>query len=340
MYTSSSQFESRNVLDRFESTGITLVASESRLQYLFIFGGTLIGRWILGLLFLGILPLAAWIVESSGLFLWIITGGVLLIGMLLILGFVMGLSEVALYQAISWEREQDGERIIKKAWSKIGSWFAYIGWSALILGGGTLLGLGVWVSIFARELGLISSQGLAATNLTANSIGMGILITLGLLGGLIWFSTSVTPGKPQYILSGETGLRAYLELRHMSQGRWWRIFGNLLLAGLIVSLALGMITSFIPDNSGLWKVFALIGSSNADAELWGSATSNIIEHTITQTKLLKIIDSLDTGIGFWSFLTGILGLALSIVATGFLQAFNYVIGKDIVTPASRANDTL
>jgi hypothetical protein len=60
----------------------------------------------------------------------------------------------------------------------------------------------------------------------------------------------------------------------------------------------------------------------------------LLDPTVAQTKLSEFLNQLDTGVGFWSFLTTLVSLALSVIVTGFLQTFIYVVGQDIATPAS------
>jgi hypothetical protein len=265
----------------------------------------------------------------TGILLGVIVG----IWILLALGLVMGLSEVALYQSLSGYRNIEPRDMLQKAWSQIGSWFAYISWSAVIFWGTILVWLVIWGGIFAHELGFLGSSLVGSSWADGTTISFWVFATLGLICGIIWFSISVTAGKPQYILSGQTGFWAYLELRYLSEGRWWRVYANIMLAGIITSMAVSIFDGVLSQSTGFWRIFELLAEGSGGLlERVNSAA--LLDPTVAQTKLSEFLNQLDTGVGFWSFLTTLVSLALSVIVTGFLQTFIYVVGQDIATPAS------
>lgn len=67
-------FETRNVLDRIESSGNILLDLNNRAQYLKIFIGTFIGRGLVGLPLLFVIPLTGWLTDSMGLLSGIVVG--------------------------------------------------------------------------------------------------------------------------------------------------------------------------------------------------------------------------------------------------------------------------
>jgi MFS family permease len=332
-------FEARNVLDRMESSGNTLLDLKNRSQYLKIFMGTFIGRALVGLPLLFVIPLTGWLTDSMGLLTGIVLGISIWLAILLILGLVMGLSEIAMYQALSGDRDTDPRIILQRAWAQIGSWFAYIGWSAVVFWGIVITGLMLWGGIFAHELGFMGSTLSGSSWVNGSTITVWILSTIGLFCGLIWFSTSISPGKPQYILSGKTDFWSYLELRHLSEGRWWRVFWNFLLASFIVGLAIGIFDGIFSSGLGVERIFELLSqSSKGEQGLLGGTGS--LDPVAAKAKLTQFIDQLDTGMWLWSFLTSLLSIALSVIAAGFLQAFNFKVGRDIATQAASTHESV
>jgi hypothetical protein len=74
----STRFEMRNVLDRMESSFALLIAPESRAQNIRLFLGTILGRAIIGIPILFLLPLAIWLMGQfdtiTGILLGVIVG--------------------------------------------------------------------------------------------------------------------------------------------------------------------------------------------------------------------------------------------------------------------------
>jgi hypothetical protein len=322
-----------------ESSGNTLLDLNNRAQYLRIFMGTFIGRGLIGLPLLFVIPLTGWLTDSMGLLTGIVVGIIIWLAMLLILGLIMGLSEIAMYQVLSGNRDADLRIILQRAWAQIGSWFAYIGWSAVVFWGVVMTGLVLWGGIFAHELGFMGPTPSWYSWANGSTITIWILSTVGLFCGLIWFSTSISPGKPQYILSGKTDFWSYLELRHLSEGRWWRVFWNFLLASFIVGLAIGIFDGIFSSGLGAERIFELLSQSSKGGQGFLGGTG-WLDPITAKAKLTQFIDQLDTGMWLWSFLMSLLSIALSVIAAGFLQAFNYIVGRDIATQAAPTHESV
>jgi hypothetical protein len=327
------RFEACNVLDRIEVAASWLLRKSHRSQYMTLFAGTLVGRWFFGLVLLLGIPVAVWLIWTMGAFAWISIILLFLLGVLLLTGLIAGLSEVALYQSLARPAINEPRLILQQAWSQIGSWFAYIGWAALLTWGIICIPLLLWIgTLWSKSLGIDIGGWLELLLI--------IIGTLSIFWGL-WLITSIMPGKPEYILSGQTSLRAFLELRFTSSGRWWRVWGNFTLASIITGLVVTAFSTILSDWLNTFRVVELVWEYLSNG-LGNSTVSlrHMPDITSLRSSLVNIVNSLDTAVGFWSFLTSLVSLALSVIVTGFLQAFNYVVGQDIATQAATSHENV
>jgi hypothetical protein len=90
---------------------------------------------------------------------------------------------------------------------------------------------------------------------------------------------------------------------------------------------------------GVERIFELLNQSPKGEQGLLGGTGSLDPITI-KTKLTRFIDQLDTGMGLWSFLMSLLSIALSVVAAGFLQTFNYIVGRDIATQAATTHESI
>jgi hypothetical protein len=108
------------------------------------------------------------------------------------------------------------------------------------------------------------------------------VITLGLLtvpGGLIflWLYVSLLLAAPALMLEGHDLRTAMARSLRLVRGAWWRVFGQMFLATLVVDLAVGLITSPLAfglaaegsdtASVGLYIVAALLGVLSSLASL-------------------------------------------------------------------------
>ena len=74
MNLQTTRFETRNVFDRIKLSGNTILDLNNRTQYLKIFMGTFIGKGLIGLLLLFVIPLTGWLTDSMGFLTGIVVG--------------------------------------------------------------------------------------------------------------------------------------------------------------------------------------------------------------------------------------------------------------------------
>jgi hypothetical protein len=180
-----------------------------------------------------------------------------------------GILTGAIGQAVLGRKETLGSvwRTVKpRLWTVIGTVLL----QALFVGGGWILAMGLSVGI-----GIALGAG-------AHQVALGVL--LGVAGGLtasvfaVFFYIRWAFAVPAVVLENARPIQALKRSWRLVRGSWWRVFGILLLAGLIVGIASGII-SFpfqLGEFLGLTKS---AGAEVAGALLTGVGT--IIAGTVT-----------------------------------------------------------
>ena len=297
-------FEIRNVFDRVESTWNTLMTKNWKTTILPQFYFSLIGWWIglVCMIFWGrvsfsLIPLIPQIHEPIDMLLF--TEPLLLFLLWAIVFSVMdGIIET--YTLTVFYEYKEGlayTQIFSQAIKRIWSWMCYIGWLILVIS--LILSLSLIFALFTHLW----------------------WIFIFVIPGVMWFKVALWPGQVGYILTGATWVVPFLHLIRLSRGRWWRIFGNILLIGIIVGSAYSVVQQLL---------------------LWVSGINDIIAYFMEY--LYTMDTSWNTVIEWWRFLGKFtpvdfiqmavgytIGLMLYTCQQIFLYGFQYTVYKDIET---------
>lgn len=299
------QFESRNILDRIETTWNMFFSSAWKVrvlpQILLTSIWTTFGILSCFPIFFLISRVTNWDgIDGTEQLFFIIKILVLSLVPVTIFTLVSGLiSTYTLTVSHDYRAEKTWIDYARVAWSRLWWWAWYGLWMTLFI----LILVGLW-SIFYVFLPEIAGF---------------ILFFLVLL--FFWWFITLYIWAPWYILENSWNPRGFLLIFFMTTGRWWRAFGNIILGGVVVSSVLSLIQQFI---------YWIMGIYSFGAKLWALEKSDVIDWSALFSDF-----SAEYGMRF------IFGLIiLFILSWGqkvFIGIFQYIVWKDIQTEAPEVN---
>ena len=126
---------------------------------------------------------------------------------------------------------------------------------------------------------------------------------------------ALSGGAPGYILENSGGLSSFFTLFTITSGRWWRVLGNILLGGIVVSSVLSLIQQFLIWVTGIQSVLSRFAGLEKQSDIdWTSIFGDLSPI-------------------FWMrlFIGGLLLFILSAIQQVFVGMFQYTVWKEITT---------
>lgn len=109
--------------------------------------------------------------------------------------------------------------------------------------------------------------GIAAATRSGVGAAVGIGVGVLLLGGAValWLSVSLSLARQAVVFDGETVFGSWQRSAHLVRGSWWRLLGISLLISIILSFAVGLVTTPVTGAVLLPMVSRLIGQALGDS---------------------------------------------------------------------------
>ncbi len=294
-------FESRNVLDRIETTWSMFFSSEWKVrvlpQILFTALGTTLGIlsfWLLLFLVPGVME---WNTFSSPDQLFFISKALLIL--LIPITIFTLTSGITYTYTLSVSHDYE-------AWK---TWQYYLNLALPRLWWWAWYGLWFGLSIIAL---------IGVTTLFYFTTPLIFILSIVLFIPLFfWAIIASYAGSPGYILGGTWGIREFLQIFSVSSGRWWNIFGNMLLWSFVVSSVLSLVQQFVYWIMGIDSFGSKLAGLNQDSlNTWMPLLNDIVS---------------DIGVRF------LFGAVLLFIISGgqqvFIGMFQYTVWRETQTDA-------
>lgn len=298
-------FESRNVLDRIETTWNIFFSSAWQIrvlpQIIFIAIWTTLGILSFAPLFFFFPDIMTWeTIDKTRQILVIIKILMILLVPITLFTLIGGLVYTYTLTVLhDYEVGKTWQQYASIAWSRLWWWLWY----------------GFWVTIF---MFVIFGIAVASYFTTSFIFWLGMII-LTLV--FFWWIVALYAWAPWYILENSWNPRSFLAIFSLTSWRWWNTFGNMLLGSIVVSSMVSLVQQIV--NWIMW-----IG------ELGTQFISLMWKGNIDWTKILTELSS-DYGTRF------IIGLILFFILSGgqqvFIGMFQYIVWKEITTDAPEAS---
>lgn len=290
------QFESRNVLDRIETTWNMFFSSQWQVrvlpQILMMAGWSLSMLLSLSPLFFLIDDLMGWGNLTYELQLFLIAKVLIVLLIPISIYTIMSgmIYTYTLTISHDFERDKTWQEYLKIAWSRLWWWAWY----------------GLWVTIFI--ILLLAIWGVLYF-LSPNIFFFSFIIIFALF---LWSIIAIYVWAPWYILANTWSPRWLIWIFWLTFGRWWRILGNALLGSMIVSSVLSLFQQFIFSIIWLGSIGDnIVASKSID---FSAIVSQISPDSVTRWFLGLLLISIMT---WWK--------------QAFIWMFQYVVWKDITT---------
>ncbi len=294
-------FESRNVLDRIETTWNMFFSSAWQVrvlpQIIFAAVWTTLGMLSFAPLFFLFPDFMSWdTLDSAAQMLLIAKMLMILLVPITLFTLVSGMVYTyTLTVSHDYEVGKTWQEYARIAWSRLWWWAWYGLWVMLFM----LMIIGIWIFLYFFSPVIF---GFAV-----------VILTLMFLWGIV----TLYAAGPWYILANSWSPQGFFSLFSLTSNRWWRTCGNMLLGSVVVSSMLSLVQQLIYWI--MWisslgnELAALEGRENVD---WTTVFSDL---------------SLDLGTRF------IFGMILLFILWGWQQVFvgmfQYVVWKEIITDA-------
>ena len=297
-------FETRNVFDRVETTWKKIVTKEWQItilpQVCIYLGWAWLGLICMmlgGYYFTPLIPLFAGMKEVSDVLIIIKPVSLFLLG-IIILSFAGGIIQTYTLTVCNDSKVgmSYGE-ILSIAWERLWWWMAYIGWFILILFG---------VLVLSITLALSTDMW---------------WIFIFIIPWIFWFKIALWPGQAGYVLKNDGKLMPFLQLVKLSYKRWWRIFGNIILTGIIIGSVYSVVQQLLLWISGINDIIVYGVESFFQLEKPWAPTMDWSGFIGKFT----VIDIMQMGLAYT------IGMVLYVCQQIFLYAFQYTLWQDIET---------
>ena len=217
-------FDTTNILDRLEKTWKIIFSSSWKTFIIPPILATIIWYSIATVSFIGGIAVL-WNVYIWGL--WLDTIRTLLVLFFILATVILGIytyGYFVTYIYIASDQSKHGiplvfKEIHEETFLKISSWFWYTLWFSLML---------IWLSILFI-LGYFVFWNFWYTTAPI------------FIGIFFWLSVIYSVGMPGYVLWWKSSFHDFSETHHLTYGRWWRVFGNILGMWIIVAMAVNIL---------------------------------------------------------------------------------------------------
>lgn len=298
------QFESRNVLDRIETTWNMFFSSAWQVRVLpqIVFAAlwTTLGMLSFAPLFFLFPSFMTWdTLDSAGQMLLLAKALMILLVPITIFTLVSGMMYTyTLTVSHDYEVGKTWKDYARIAWSRLWWWAWYGLWATLFM----LMIFALWTVLYF---------------LSSVIFGFAVVILVCIF---FWGIVALYAGAPGYILANSWNPHGFFSLFSLTTLRWWSTFGNMILGSIVVSSMLSLIQQLI-----YWIMW--IGSLGT--QLAALEWKDNIDWTTVFSDL-----SPDFGTRF------IFGAILLFILSGgqqvFVGMFQYVVWKDITTDVPEA----
>lgn len=299
-------FESRNVLDRIETTWNIFFSSAWQVrvlpQILLVAIWTTLGILSCTPLFLLFSDFMNWDrLDNVDQMLLIVKTLTILLLPITIFTLVHGM--VYTYTlTISHEYEvgKTWQQYARTAWSRLWWWAWYGLWTTAFM----LIIYTIWITLYFLSSSLI--------------FGFALIILICIF---IWWIVALYALAPGFILENSWGPRSVFSLLSLTSARWWRVCGNIFLGNIVVGSMLSLIQQLISWISWwgmlwLWlglKLGSIEGQENID---WSILFSDMPE------------------IGIWFVIGTIILYIIWGTQRVFINMFQYTLWREIITDST------
>ena len=292
-------FESRNLLDRIETVWNMFFSSEWKVrvlpQIVLMTLWTIVGLISFAPIFFLIPGFTAWGTFDDARQLFFIAE-VLMVFLLPIIIFTLvgGMTYTytlsVCHDYLIWRTWQEYARL---AWSRLWWWAWY----------------GFWVILMVL---LIVAVGIGLYFTSSVLFGFSVLL---LVFVYLWLVAVFYAGAPGYILANSWSLKNFFDIFSLTSGRWWNVWGNMILWSIVVSSMVGVLQQLIYWLMGISSFMMNIENLVWDSPIdWDSVFSDISPDSVTR------------------FIFGLAILFVVVTAQKvFITMFQYVVWKDIMT---------